>query len=205
MEIRFTERGVEIERELNVVDRFALDFVQVLEATGVRYVIISGYIALLFGRSRSTEDVDMFLEPLGERRFEALWERLCAAGFECINAPDSRSALHEYLEKGTALRFARPGTFDPNMELKFPRAAYNKYSLEHRLAIQVNGQLLWTSELELQIAFKLHLGSEKDLEDARHLYGILKERLDRALLEQHIRALGVEKLAEEVLWPESRS
>src|SRR3989338_6274422 len=199
MELRFTAEGIEMERELGSVDRFALDFVGILERLGIRYVIISGYIAILFGRSRGTEDVDMFIERLGEERFGALWSELGAAGFECINAPDAHSALHEYLEKGTALRFARPGEFDPNVELKFPRAAYNKYSLEHRLAVRVNGQLLWTSELELQVAFKLSLGSEKDLEDARHLYGLLKARLDRTLLEQHIRALGVERLAEEVL------
>ena len=84
-------------------------------------------------------------------------------------------------------------------------AEEKRRNFEERLAVRVNGQLLWTSELELQGAFKLSLGSEKDLEDARHLYGILKERLDRTLLEQHIRALGVERLAKEILWPESRS
>ncbi len=201
MEVRFSEDGVEVERELGAVDRLALEFADVLEGTGIRYVVISGYIAILFGRSRGTEDVDLFIEHLDEERFARLWGRLVGAGFECLNAADARSALHEYLEAGSALRFARPGTFDPNIELKFPRTAYNRYSLENRLAVRVNGRLLWTSELELQIAFKLYLGSEKDFEDARHLYGVFKDRLDRAVLEQHIHELRVEAAAARILWP----
>ena len=204
MELRFTAEGIEMERELGSVDRFALDFVGILERLGIRYVIISGYIAILFGRSRGTEDVDMFIERLGEERFGALWSELGAAGFECINAAGPKEGLHEYLEQKTALRFARIGTHTPNVELKHPSTAYNRYSLENRLAVRVNGELLWTSELELQIAFKLSLGSEKDLEDARHLYGLLKDRLDKALLERHIHALSVEAAAERILWP-SRS
>jgi hypothetical protein len=64
----------------------------------------------------------------------------------------------------------------------------------------VNKEKLMTSEIELQIAFKLNLGSDKDFEDARHLYNIFKEHLDMGLLKRQISALRVEKQAEKVLW-----
>lgn len=60
-----------------------------------------------------------------------------------------------------------------------------------------------TSELELQIAFKLYLGSGKDFEDARHLYNIFKDHLDIDLLRRQIAELNVEKQAAEVLWKKS--
>ena len=51
------DKTIKLDRELNELDLFVLDFVKVLEKHA-RYVLISGYVALLFGRSRTTEDVD---------------------------------------------------------------------------------------------------------------------------------------------------
>jgi hypothetical protein len=52
----------------------------------------------------------------------------------------------------------------------------------------------------MQIAFKLKLGSEKDFEDARHLYKMFKEHLNINKLKSHISELGVKKEVEEALW-----
>ena len=64
----------------------------------------------------------------------------------------------------------------------------------------LNSEKLKTSEMELQIAFKLNLGSEKDLEDARYLYNIFRENLDIALLKKQISELRVEKEADKIIW-----
>ncbi len=53
------EKNIKLDRELNELDLFVLDFVKILEKQ-VKYVLISGYVALLFGRSRTTEDVDLY-------------------------------------------------------------------------------------------------------------------------------------------------
>gem|GEM_PF-4971067 len=45
------------EKVLNKYDRFVLDFT--LEKEKIRYVLLSGYVAILFGRSRQTEDIDL--------------------------------------------------------------------------------------------------------------------------------------------------
>ena len=59
--------------------------------------------------------------------------------------------------------------------------------------------MLHISPIEVQIPFKLFLGSEKDIEDAMHLYEVFKQRLDIGLAEDFARRLGVEKEMERFL------
>ena len=82
--------------------------------------------------------------------------------------------------KQTALRFARKGEFIPNFELKFPKSELDIWTIENRIQVQINDYSLYISPLELQIPFKLFLGSEKDIEDAKYLYVIFKDYLDRS-------------------------
>lgn len=35
-----------------------------------RYVLISGYVSILFGRNRSSEDIDMIVEKLDYEKFK---------------------------------------------------------------------------------------------------------------------------------------
>ena len=200
MEFEFKGNRLKFDKELSNLDKLVLKFVKVLDAQHVDYVIISGYIAILFGRSRNTEDVDLFVEEMPKEHFILLWNALGEAGFECINAGAAESAYEEYLKDQLAIRFAVLGTIEPNFELKFPKTKYNRYSLKNKLFVELNGEELRTSELELQIAFKLYLGADKDLEDARHLYKVFKEHLNIGLMQAHIQALGVAKQAERILW-----
>lgn len=48
--------------------------------------------------------------------------------------------------------------------------------------------------LELQIPFKLFLVSEKDIEDAIHPYRIVKDDINRQLLQEFNQKLEVEEL-----------
>ena len=58
----------------------------------------------------------------------------------------------------------------------------------------LNQYILYISPLELQIPFKLFLGSEKDIEDARHLYKIFQKYINHSLFEEFIRKLNTEEL-----------
>lgn len=51
------------------------------------------------------------------------------------------------------------------------------------------------SPLEMQIAYKLYLGSEKDIEDAVHVYQIFKGKLDAKLLNDLMQKLNVKERA----------
>lgn len=200
MEFEFKKNRIVFERQLSNLDKLALRFVKILDKLGIDYVIISGYIAILFGRSRNTEDVDLFIEEMPFEKFQKFWEELGKEGFECLNTSSKEEAYADYLKEMLALRFAEKGMIQPNFELKFPKTKYNNYSLKNKVEVKLNNEKLMTSEIELQIAFKLNLGSDKDFEDARHLYKIFKEHLDMNLLKRQISELKVEKQAEMVLW-----
>ncbi len=200
MEFEFKKNKIIFNRELSNLDKLVLKFIKVLDNEKIDYVIISGYIAILFGRSRGTEDVDLFIEEMSFEKFNRLWGKFNANGFECINISNSKEAYKEFLKNKTSIRFAEKGEFMPNFELKFPNSKENFYSIKNKLKVILNGEELITSELEMQIAFKLKLGSDKDFEDARHLYKTFKEHLNINKLRSHINELKVEKEAGRVLW-----
>ncbi|MEM1572669.1 MAG: hypothetical protein QXS00_06470 [Pyrobaculum sp.] len=47
---------LEIKRPLTELDKMVLEFAKCIEV--FRYVIVSGYVAILFGRPRTTDDLD---------------------------------------------------------------------------------------------------------------------------------------------------
>ena len=58
---------------------------------------------------------------------------------------------------------------------------------------------MFISPIELQIAFKIYLGSEKNIEDAKHLYELFKDKLNIGLLKEFNRNLKIEKEFNEYL------
>lgn len=51
--------------------------------------------------------------------------------------------------------------------------------VQNKINLVLNNFNLSILNLELQIAYKLYLGSEKDFEDVRYLYQEFKEKLDK--------------------------
>lgn len=199
MEIEWNAAAIRFEKVLNPLDEFTIAFTEVLEDNHRRYVLISGYVAILFGRNRASEDVDLFLEQLDEAAFGNLWDSLHAKGFTCVNATTPESAYRDYLTKDTAVRFCHGDEFIPNMEVKFPKDADQQWALSHRRKVIMNGHTLFISPIETQIPFKLALGSEKDIEDARYLYRLFGEHLDEEILKHNIQKLHVQTQAERYL------
>ena len=75
-------KKIKLHKPVNELDKFVLRFIRILEKY-VDYVIISGYVAILLGRSRATEDVDLFVKPLEKEKFLILYHQLKDAGFWC--------------------------------------------------------------------------------------------------------------------------
>jgi len=55
---------------LSNLDKFVLEFIKVLEQH-VDYVIISGYVSIVLGRTRITEDIDVFIKKFLKSNFHA--------------------------------------------------------------------------------------------------------------------------------------
>ena len=168
-----------------------MEFCSLLNELNIKYVVISGYVAILFGRSRASEDIDIIAEKVSKETFRKLWAS-AAEKFECINTSVCEDAFSEYLEEGSAIRFSRKGQFIPNVEFKFQKNEVDRWSIANRIKVIVNESTLYISSLELQISFKLYLGTEKDIEDAKHLYEVFKDKLNPALIAEFNRKFKVE-------------
>ncbi len=199
MEFTFSKNKIVFNREPTNLDKLVLRFVKILDKLNIRYVIISGYIAILFGRARNTIDVDMFVEKINEEKMRQWWNEIGKNGFECENASTPEDAM-DYLTNATAIRFFERPFREPNFEIKFPRDRSAFYSLDNRIEVLLEGEKLYTSELEMQIAYKLGMGSEKDVEDAIHTYTVFKEHLDKKLIIDHLRELNHPAEKANVLW-----
>ena len=184
MEIEYGKGHISISRELSSLDKFVIDFINALDAASIKYVIVSGYVSILFGRTRGTEDVDIFIEKPESPSFYALCEK--NPRFWIINTASEKEA-YDMLIEGYGIRFAEKGKAIPNMEVKI-----GEMPLE-RISAAINGFKLFISPIEIQIAYKFYLGSEKDIEDAVYLYELFKERLDRGALLPKCKELNVMK------------
>lgn len=172
-----SKNKIKLDRKLSKLDEFVLEFVQILDKY-VNYVIISGYISILFGRARATEDIDLFIEKISKEKFFELYNALKENGFWCLNA-ESEEEIFNYLKEGCAVRFSRKGLAIPNFEIKFPKNELEEETFQDYIIIVLAKGEIKISSLERQIAFKrYYLKSDKDIEDALHIEILFKEKID---------------------------
>jgi len=78
------------------------------------------------------------------------------------------------------------------MEFKIIKNDLDEYSFHNKLKVNLKTGLLFISSLEMQIAYKLILGSDKYLEDAKHIYELFKKDLNSNELKRLVNILNVE-------------
>ncbi|MEI7648204.1 MAG: hypothetical protein WCJ47_00660 [Methanomicrobiales archaeon] len=154
------------------------------------YVIVSGYVSILFGRTRSTEDVDILIPVCDVSSFLLLHDRFIEHGYEFLNAEDGRG-LHSMLTSGSGIRLCEKDKFIPNIEIKFIRNESDAYSFKNRISFITNDRTFWIGPLEMQIAYKFWLGSGKDIEDAIFIREISRDFIDEDLLREFCTSFGV--------------
>ena len=194
--VEIKDNKIILNKELNSLDTFVISFIKILDKLKINYVIISGYVSILFGRNRSSEDIDIIIEKIDFLRFKDLWAEV-NKNFECLNTENPEEAYKEYLLNHTSIRFSEKKKYIPNIELKFPNEDSNPLdlvSLKEKKLVNLNKNPLFISPIEIQIAFKFFLGSEKDIEDALYLYEIFKNKLNISLIQQISKKLEVKDL-----------
>ena len=190
MELEFKDDKIIFRKELSLLDNFVLDFTENLIRNNIKYVMVSGYVAIFFGRSRISEDIDLLIEHIPFEKFLQFWNEL-DQNYECLNTSNSYEAYNDYLQNYCSIRLAKKGSFIPNIELKFVKNDLDRYSLQHRKHVELADRSLYISPLELQIPYKLFLGSEKDIEDARFLFKLLRDNLDNVMLKMFLTKLKI--------------
>ncbi len=178
------KKTIKIDKEINEVDKFTFRFLDILKKYS-DYVIVSGYVAILLGRSRTTEDIDIIIPKLDKEKYVKLFNELIEDGFWCLNSNNTNNS-YELLESKSSVRFAIEPRIIPNIELKFSKTIYDKAALKNPIIIRLNDKEIKTSFLELQIAYKEEvLKGNKDLEDAKHIRLIAYEHLDVGLINKY--------------------
>lgn len=173
---------------MNGLDNFVFTFIKIL-AKHVDYVIISGYVSILFGRSRATEDIDVFIKELTKEKLVELYGDLKQNGYWCLNTDDVNE-IYNYLSDGLAVRFAIRDKTIPNFEVKFAKKKLDKEALNDRITVITEFGKLLVSSLEIQIAFKkFYLKSDKDIEDAKHIEKIFKDKINNKKVEKYKRLI----------------
>ena len=188
--VELADRGLVVDREPNRLDELAVGFSEVLSRLDIDHVFVAGYVAILAGRSRSTEDIDVFVERCSAERINELVAELEREGYWGPAMPLSET--YGNLSKGTNIWVAPDGEMTPHLEVKFPSDEFDNASLANAVDAHVGGHTVPIGPLELQIAYKLSLGGRTDLEDAAHLYTLLGETLSRDRLETWVERLDVE-------------
>ncbi len=172
-------------------DELAIGFSEILSRQGIHHAFIAGHVAILTGRPRSTDDIDVFIERCSETSIDDLVEKLHAERYWGPAMP--LSEMYGNLADGTNIWVAPDGEMTPHLEVKFPGDRFDRASLENAIPAHIGDRAIPVGPIELGIAYKLSLGSRKDLEDAAHLYTLFEGTLTTARLESWVDALGVEE------------
>ena len=191
MNIQHTHNGIRLtNKTLSELDIFVLDFLSVLK-TYTNYVIVSGYVTILFGRARGTEDIDIIIEKIDRGMFERFFSDLTERNYWFLNS-DDQNDLFNMLNENLAVRIAKSGEIIPNIELKFVKDYFDNFSLGNSLKVMMGDHEMKISPIELQIPYKLYLSGDKDIEDAIYLYEIFKETVDRKTLKNFLKEFDVD-------------
>jgi hypothetical protein len=146
-----------------------------LTAAGVDHVFVGGIAVIAFGRTRTTEDVDV-LAALRVERVRPLLNELRRRGFRT-----SESDLLAALEAGEHCTVDDTRS-EYRVDLSSDATDSARHALRHRVFVRSRGVELPVARPEHTIVMKLRFGSDQDLEDALAIYLKQKEGLDLALL-----------------------
>ncbi|NJD77268.1 MAG: hypothetical protein FIB08_09270 [Candidatus Methanoperedens sp.] len=171
------------------LDLFVIDFINILKKYA-DYTVVSGYVSILFGRSRGTEDIDILIKIIDLDTFIKFYKELTGKKYWFLNA-ENPMELYGMLEDKLAIRIAAKEAVIPNIEIKFIKSDLDKASLDEHKVVNIGKDTINISPIELQIAFKLYLGSDKDIEDAVYLYEIFIKYIDKKKLNQYMNILKV--------------
>lgn len=191
MDFDYSKDCIKIDdKVLSKLDKFVLEFIKILQKH-MKYVVISGYVPILFGRTRGTEDVDIFIENIDKKTFVNFYKELIKNNYYFLN-PENENGLYEMLTENLGIRAAKKDTIIPNIEMKFIKDDIDLFTIESRVEVILNKKFkFFISPIEVEIPYKLYLGSEKDIEDAVHLWEIFKDNLDKKLMSRFMNELSV--------------
>ena len=175
--------------EKSDLDRMVIRFVNVLSKY-TDYVIVSGYISILFGNYRPTIDVDILYREMDEETMKRFIKEVKEAGFRFIDREEDVFSILEVKKEKINLFDERT---EWQIDFKKAKSRYDFESINNRIEVLLDDVILYIAPIEFQICYKLALlGSDKDIKDAAYLYNYFKSRLDLELLKKYADELNAD-------------
>ncbi|MHA1230433.1 MAG: hypothetical protein ACTSPQ_07285 [Candidatus Helarchaeota archaeon] len=173
-----------MKKQRNILTDICLEFCKILDKY-TKYIVVSGFFIICSGRSRATEDIDIIIDSMNFKEFEEMYNELKLNGFTCLQSNDPIEVYNLYLKENIPVRFIKDEKFIPNIELKFKKDYLDEYQIHNRQIIKFTGLDIYFSSIEACIAFKEELlKSKKDLDDAKFLRIVYKEKINENEIEK---------------------
>jgi CRISPR/Cas system-associated protein Cas5 (RAMP superfamily) len=153
-------------------------------------VLISKYIPILFGKNGVIEDIDILIQNISFEKFLKLWLEI-ENTYECKNTNDPVDAYNAYLKNYHSVSIIKKEGHFPFLKMKIIKNEIDRYVLKYRKIIRLGERHLYISPVEMEISYNLSRGSEKEIEDARYLYNLFNEKLDKALMDRYLKELKI--------------
>ena len=163
--------------------------VAALEAAGIPFMLTGSFAAAYHGAARATMDIDLVIEPTGDR-LAHLVELLGAPGVYV-----SADAALEALARESMFNVVDATTgWKADLIVRKSRP-FSRTEFARRRRVEVEGVPLWIATVEDTILAKLEWaklgGSARQLEDVAALLRVQAGELDRGYLETWIAELGL--------------
>ena len=169
----------------NILDSFTLNFCSIVNRH-CKYCIVSGFFAIVTGRSRGTEDIDILIESVDLDTFKKLHIELLQKFELLLPIEDSEELYNDYILKHIPIRYIYKNELFPNMEFKMCKNSVERSAIENRRKYPQIGLDIYLPQVEQQIAFKeVVLTSQKDIEDSNHLRMFFKDEIDEHNIEYY--------------------
>ncbi|MFX1251801.1 MAG: nucleotidyltransferase domain-containing protein [Promethearchaeota archaeon] len=169
-----------------------LDVTKYLTDQEVPYAIIGGFAAIVWGRARTTFDIDIIVDQ-NQLNIKNFVEFLNSKGL-MTSVYDIKAAFNEHSHSTILLRD------EPlyRIDLKGAYTQDEWETIETAKPVTYSGQVIHFGSPESLIAFKLKYGSERDLEDALIIFIAQRANLDWKYLVSLCSRLGVNKQFQEL-------
>lgn len=190
IKIEFKDNEIIIDKKLSIVDDMVLDFSEILNKNNIRYVLFSKYISILFSNSGVCENIDFLIQNISFEKFLKLWLGI-ENTYECKNTNDPIDAYHAYLKNHHAVILSKNECKIPEFRIKIIKNELDRLILKYRRKLIFGDRNLFISPLEIQIPYNLSRGSPEDIDEARSLYRLSKEKLNMTMMERFLSELEI--------------
>lgn len=156
-----------------------------LESNDVPYAVVGGYAAIVWGRMRSTYDIDLIID---QDRIEIPSFVTFLRSINLLaDTQDIQSAFRE--RSHSSILFKESPAY--RIDLKGIYSSEDREAIESAKIVEYRGQVIHFGSPENLIAHKLKFGSERDIEDALVVLLVQKNNIDWDYLDKLTTRLGV--------------